>query len=83
MKTLERTNGKGSCAFLHVQLSNILRTQIADRTYRVGDKLPSEVELGKTYTVNRATVRRALQKLISERLLLICEGCGLLIPSVK
>jgi len=76
MKTLERTNGKGSRAFLHVQLSNILRTQIADRTYRVGDKLPSEVELGKTYNVNRATVRRALQKLISERLIYRIPASG-------
>lgn len=74
--TLERKNGKGSRAFLHVQLSNILRTQIADRTYRVGDKLPSEVELGKTYNVNRATVRRALQKLMSERLIYRIPASG-------
>ncbi len=76
MKTLERTNGKGARAFLHVQLSNILRTQIADRTYKVGDKLPSEVELGRTYNVNRATVRRALQKLMSERLIYRIPASG-------
>ena len=78
MRTLERMNGNlnGKRAFLHVQLSNILRTQISDRTYRVGDKLPSEVELGKTFSVNRATVRRALQRLMIERLIYRIPASG-------
>lgn len=40
-----------------------LRRNITDGTYKSGDRLPSEIELGETYSVSRLTIQRALKEL--------------------
>ncbi|MCP2337191.1 GntR family transcriptional regulator [Actinomadura rupiterrae] len=42
------------------QIMQVLRGRIADGTYRVGDKLPSESQLIKEFGTSRPTVTRAL-----------------------
>lgn len=54
---------------LHRQLFSRLRLEILDGTLAAGTKLPSESELCKTYGMSRITVRRALDELVSARLI--------------
>lgn len=65
---------RGRSTALHQQLSESLRAvidaQVADT------KLPSEEELVATYDVSRATVRRALQTLVDEGVLIRRQGKG-------
>ncbi len=47
----------------HRQLADALMVQIAEGTFRVGDRLPTEGELCSTHGLARGTVRRALGSL--------------------
>lgn len=44
--------------------------------YRVGERLPTEEELARIFDVSRMTVRQALSKLRSRRLLVSLQGSG-------
>ena len=54
----------------------MLRDQIADGEYTVGDQLPTEKEIGEAFGVSRVTVRRALRELAAEGLLERQPGRG-------
>jgi GntR family transcriptional regulator len=60
----------------HEQLSDWLRTRIADGTYAPDEQLPSEHALCDQFDVSRVTVRRALQTLESEGLIYRKQGLG-------
>lgn len=60
----------------HTQISNWLRTQIDEGTFKPDDKLPSENELAKKFDVSRVTIRRALQSLENEEIIYRCQGLG-------
>ena len=60
----------------HEQLSDWLRTRIADGTYEPDEQLPSEHALCDQFDVSRVTVRRALQTLESEGLIYRKQGLG-------
>ncbi|MBL8127446.1 MAG: FadR family transcriptional regulator [Chloroflexia bacterium] len=51
--------------------------------YRVGDRLPSETELGVTLAVSRSTVREAVRELISLGVLEIHHGRGTFVRSLR
>jgi len=53
---------RGPTPYYH-QISAILRERIQNREFRPGDRVPSEEELCRTFSVSRATVRQALQAL--------------------
>ena len=57
-------------------LRKLLGREIGSSRWRVGDKLPTERELGETYGVARNTVRRALQVLEQENLIIRHVGRG-------
>ena len=57
-------------------LRKLLGREIGSARWRVGDKLPTERELGETYGVARNTVRRALQVLEQEKLIIRHVGRG-------
>lgn len=59
-----------------VTLRKQLVREIGSPRWRVGDKLPTERELGETYGVSRNTVRRALQVLEEEKLIVRHVGRG-------
>lgn len=59
---------------LHKQLADVLREQIGDGTLVAGAPLPSETYLGQTYGLSRTAVRRALELLLHEGL--IVKGRG-------
>lgn len=48
------------------QLLNIIREKIEQEEYKVGDILPSEMQLIDQYGVSRITVRQALDKLMKD-----------------
>jgi DNA-binding GntR family transcriptional regulator len=60
----------------HVQLAQGLRARIDDGTYQPGNPIPSEPRLAEEYEINRATVRKAIETLISERRLYRVRGLG-------
>ena len=53
----------------YVELTDLLRQQITDGSFALGEKLPPEIDLAARFSVSRATLRRALSELESEGLL--------------
>src|SRR3712207_5957783 len=58
------------------QIANVLRAAILTRKLAPGDKLPSQPELAARYGVARETVKRALEALRNERLIVSRQGSG-------
>lgn len=61
---------------LQKQLYQRIMDQLQDGTYKVGDKLPTELELCSIYNVSRVTVRKVLGKLVDENHLTKIRGKG-------
>jgi len=61
---------------LYYQLASILRESIVSGRFAMGDKLPTEADLGKQYAVSRATIRGAMQNLKDEGLIRREAGRG-------
>ncbi|MED3563823.1 GntR family transcriptional regulator [Bacillus xiapuensis] len=59
---------------LHVQLKNILESQILEGYYK--EKIPSERELMDMYSVSRSTIREAVSALVREGILEKRHGKG-------
>lgn len=53
-----------------------LEKSILDNTYRVGQKLPTEFEIGEMFSVSRTAVREALMSLKARGLVSIKKGSG-------
>jgi GntR family transcriptional regulator len=68
---------------LYVQIAESLLDRIESSELRPGDRLPSERELSNMLDVNRMTVRRALQVLESQGLLIRRRGDGTYIAEPK
>jgi len=64
---------------LHYQIEKYLRGLIAEEDYRNGKLLPTEVELSEQFGTSRNTVRQAINKLVSEGLLLRRKGVGTIV----
>ena len=58
------------------QIANKLRAAILTRRLQPGDKLPSQPDLATRYGVARETVKRALEMLRTERLIVTRQGSG-------
>lgn len=58
------------------QIANKLRAAILTRRLQPGDKLPSQPDLATRYGVARETVKRALEILKTERLIVSRQGSG-------
>ncbi len=53
-----------------------IRKKISDGTYTINEKLPTEMELCEKYDVSRITVKRAIDQLVTEGLLVRRRGSG-------
>src|SRR5688500_2905478 len=60
----------------YAQLADLLREKIAEGSYRPGDSLPSEAELGAAYGLSRTAIRQALSLLVAEGLVQKEKGRG-------
>jgi DNA-binding transcriptional regulator YhcF (GntR family) len=58
------------------QIANMLRAAILTRKFAPGDRLPSQPELASRYGVARETIKRALEVLRNERLIVTRQGSG-------
>lgn len=68
---------------LYKQLKDIIKRDIANGTYKRGQKIPPEIELQKIYNISRITIRKALQELTDERILERRRGKGTFVVDVK
>lgn len=68
--------GAHHSAPLYVQLARALRNALKSAEFDNQAALPSERELASSLSVSRVTVRKALQKLVSEGLLVQRQGAG-------
>ncbi|MDE2120296.1 MAG: GntR family transcriptional regulator [Betaproteobacteria bacterium] len=65
---------------LHEQLTDRLRVELAT-SYRPGDRIPTEGEIIRSRGLSRVTVRRALQTLVDEGVLVRRQGKGTFLAS--
>lgn len=72
---LRRTDGEGGLP-LYVQLAQTIGERIASGVYPVGSLLPTEAELGESFSVSRYTVRQAIGHLRSQGLVSARKGVG-------
>ena len=68
---------------LYIQLKNEIKADILSHKYPVNHRIPSEAELIMQYGVSRITVRRAIQELVDEELLVKIHGSGTFVRSPK
>jgi GntR family transcriptional regulator len=61
---------------LYRQIKNLITRSLEDGEWRPGDAIPSEVELATRYQVSQGTVRKAVDELAAENLLLRRQGKG-------
>lgn len=61
---------------LYIQLKDEILVAIKSDQYAIGDMIPSEQEMMKTYHVGRATVREAINELVKEGFLEKHQGKG-------
>ncbi|MET1077157.1 MAG: GntR family transcriptional regulator [Pseudomonas sp.] len=68
---------------LYSQLKELLRSRIFDGSYAPHSRMPSESELGRTFSVSRITVRQALGDLQKEGLIFKIHGKGTFVAKPK
>jgi len=68
---------------LYTQLADLIRTDITKGKLKKGDILPTEKELGESYSVSRITVRGALSILVEEGLIYRKKGRGTIVKQDK
>lgn len=61
---------------LHIQAENLLRELISSGAYKNGKLLPKEVDLAKKLKISRNTLRHAIDRLVTDGLLLRKKGVG-------
>lgn len=66
---------------LYIQIENQLRHEIQDEKYKHGKKLPNEVSLSKQLGISRSTLRQAINKLVTEGLLVRRKGVGTVVTN--
>ncbi len=82
MKDLEKIN-RELYEPSYAQLARILRTQIARGHMRPGDRLPSESQLCRQYDISPMTVRRAINILSDEGVVVTSQGKGTFVKSIQ
>lgn len=68
--------GKSMIRFKYSELSSWLKEQIENGNFQSGQKIPSEMELAKKFSISRDTVRKCLAILEKENLLYKIKGSG-------
>ncbi|MCX6066474.1 MAG: GntR family transcriptional regulator [Chloroflexi bacterium] len=66
----------------YAQLANILRQSMAEGLLRPGDQLPSEAQLVKRYGVSPMTVRRSINILVDQGVVIAEQGRGTFVKPV-
>ena len=67
----------------YIKLENEIRERIENSTLKIGDKLESEREISKSYSISRMTVRQAIGDLVNEGILERKKGLGTFVCAPK
>ena len=67
----------------YVQLVNILRRKVAAGEFRPGGQLPSEAQLCRQYQVSPMTVRRAINLLLDQGVVVTSQGKGTFVKALE
>jgi GntR family transcriptional regulator len=65
-----------SASPMYLQLADVLRRGIAEEVFKSGQAIPAERDLAEQFGVSRVTVRKAIDLLVLEGLLLRRQGAG-------
>jgi len=68
---------------LYTQIEQTIRDWIASGEFGPGDRVPSEIELAGSMSVSRMTVRKAIDRLVSDRVLFRRAGKGTFVAQPK
>lgn len=69
---------------LFEKISDELSEKIRNGNYSAGEALPNETDLQKQYSVSRTTVRKAIDNLVDENMVIRKKGVGLFVaPSIS
>lgn len=68
--------GSASSAPLYEEVRQRITSALAAGTWKHGDLIPSEIELARQFGVSKGTVRRALDDLVAEKILVRRQGRG-------
>lgn len=68
---------------IYIQIHNKMRQLIEEGKWQVGERIPSERDLAKTFNVSRMTLRQAIQTLVDEGILERKIGSGTFVSSQK
>jgi GntR family transcriptional regulator len=71
-----RRGAKGVSKPLYAQVEEIIRQRLIDNYWNPGDALPSEIQLATELGVSQGTVRKALNDMVAENLLVRRQGRG-------
>ena len=74
---------KESSVALYQQLIDEIKDQIASGKLTTGDRLMTEFELSQEYNVSRITVRKAIEVLVEENILIKKQGIGTFVAEKK
>lgn len=74
---------KESCVPLYQQLMEAIQNQILKGELKENDRIPTEIELSKQYDVSRITVRKAVELLVDEEILIKRQGIGTFVSQKK
>lgn len=67
---------KESSVPLYQQLMEVIQNQILNGELKENDRIPTEIELSREYDVSRITVRKAVELLVEEEILIKRQGIG-------
>src|SRR5580698_6261446 len=65
------------------EIADKLKEQISAGYYKIGEKLPTEPELMKSFGVGRSTIREATKRLVQTGLLRIQQGAGTFVEQTE
>ena len=74
---------KNSQLPLYSQLMKELKEQIQNGKYKPGDQIPTEIQLSETYQVSRITVRRTIEELCAQGVLVKRQGKGTFVEAPR
>ena len=61
---------------LYYQTENYIREKILNDEWKVGSRIPTELQLMEMFQISRATLRQAISDLVNEGILERCQGKG-------
>jgi GntR family transcriptional regulator len=71
-----RGRAPGAAKPLYAQVEEVIRQRLIDNYWKPGDALPSEIQLAAELGVSQGTVRKALNDMVAENLLVRHQGRG-------